>query len=66
MEHIIITKTKEYLILKIPTKSLRQTPKTPTSIEERVIQEGLKALEKGEVTKSFKEAKEAISFLRSL
>ena len=66
MEHITITKTKEYFILKIPTKNLKQTPRTLISIEERAIQEGLRALEKGRVTKSFKEAKEAIAFLHSL
>jgi len=63
MEPITITKTKDYLILKIPTKILGNRK---VSGEEQAIQEGLKALKKGKVSKSFKAAKEAITFLRSL
>ncbi len=63
MESIIISKTKDYLILRIPTKALKTRK---MSGEELAVQEGLKALEKGKVSKSFKTAKEAVAFLRSL
>ena len=66
MEPITITKTKDYLILKIPTKALKYGRKDTSSNEKKIIQEGLNALEKGRVSKPFKTAREAIVFLRSL
>ena len=66
MEQITITKTKNYLILKIPTKGLERNHGHFVSEEERVIQEGLKALEEGRVSKPLKGTKRAIAFLRNL
>ena len=63
MEPITITKTKDYLILKIPTKAFKTRK---ISSEEKAVQEGLKAFEKGKVSQSFKAVKEAVAFLRSL
>ena len=65
MEPITITKTKDYLIFKIPTKTLKYNRKSVSSTE-KIIKEGLNALEKGRVSKSFKTSREAIAFLRSL
>ena len=66
MEPITITKTKDYLILKIPTKALKQKRDGVSPTEKKAVQEGLRALEKGKVSKPFKTAKEAVAFLHSL
>lgn len=67
MEQVTITKTKNYIILKIPTGTLRQEQsKKATSAEVRAVKEGLKALREGRTSKPLKNAKEAAAFLRSL
>ena len=66
MEQVTITKTKNYLILRIPTKTLEHSRSNIVSREERAIREGLKAIEEGRTSRPLKGAKEAIAFLRSL
>lgn len=68
MAQLTIEKTRDYLVLKIPLKSISEKrERIPISSgEQRVIFEGLKALEEGRVSKSFRSAKEAIAFLRNI
>ncbi len=62
------TETKDYVILKIPrTMWVEQEQEDDISPEEKKgIAEGLKALKEGRVSPTFKTARNAIKYLRSL
>ena len=66
MEQVTITKTKNYIILKIPTETLHRESKKPASDEEFAVKEGLRALRYGRISRPLKNAKEAVALLRSL
>ena len=66
MTQLTIEKTKDYLVLKIPLGAIKEKKSLIPSQEEKAVLEGLKALEEGRVSKSFKTTKEAISFLRNI
>jgi len=79
MEQVLVSKTKDYLILKIPLNSVKKRrvliddPARAAVLEclvgkkERVaIARGLEDFERGRHSKVFNNAKEAIGFLRSL
>lgn len=62
-----ITKTKEYLLIKIPLKNLaKEQDVSVFSEDEKAVHEGLKALAEGRVSKKFKTARSATAFLRKL
>lgn len=66
MNQLIITKTKDYLILKIPLKSVNKGTISVSARDKKAITEGLKAIKDKKVSRSFTDTKEATSFLRSL
>lgn len=66
MNQLIITKTKDYLILKIPLRSVNEGTVSVSARDRKVIIEGLKAVKDKKVSQSFTNAKEAISLLRNL
>lgn len=66
MTQLTITKTKDYLVLKILLKVMKERKISILPQEKKAILEGLKAFEEGRVSKSFGNAKEAISFLRNI
>lgn len=66
MAQLTVTKTKDYLVLKIPLEVIKQKKSSISSQEKKAILEGLKAFQEGRVSKSFKDAKEATSFLKNI
>ena len=62
MAELSVTRTKDYLILKIPLREKKAKVLIPVSVE-RAITEGLKAYARGRVAGPFN-AKEAATFLR--
>ncbi len=79
MEQVLVSKTKDYLILKIPLLAVKKrrvfiddqervaVSECLVNKKERVaIAKGLEDFEKGRHSKVFNNAKEAIGFLRSL
>lgn len=66
MTQLTITKTKDYLILKIPLKVMKERKISISPQEKKAVLEGLKAFEERRVSKSFRNTKEAISFLRNI
>jgi hypothetical protein len=66
MEQFLITETKNYLVLKIPLKAIKKRRISVVSDEKAAILEGLKAFKKKQVSKTFNNAGEAITFLRNL
>ena len=65
MPELTVTKTKDYLILKIPLRAVRQGEISVSSRTERMIAQGLKAYAEGRTYGPFN-AKEADAFLRKL
>ena len=65
MQDVIVSQTREYLVLKIPLRSIK---KRSVSIDpERVaVEEGIRAVEESRVSMPFNNAKEATTFLRKL
>ena len=67
MPQLTVTKTKDYVVLKIPRAMWREQDADTVSLEEKKgIEEGMKAMKEGRMSKSFTSAKSAIAFLRSL
>lgn len=66
MTQLTVTKTKNYLILKIPLKVIKERKIFISPREKKAILEGLKTFGEGRVSKPFRNAKQAISFLRSI
>lgn len=66
MEQVLVSQTKDYLILKIPLRAVKKRRIFISDPEKVAILEGLTAIKKGEVSKQFDSAKEAISFLKKL
>ncbi len=64
MQSVTITKTKQFLIFKIPLTALQK--QQSSSREEKAIREGLQAVAEGRISKSFHTAKSALTFLRSI
>ncbi len=62
----IIATTRDYVILKIPWTILAREMGNEKGEERKLILAGLKDIEEGRVSKTFKSAKSAITFLRSL
>ena len=65
MSELTVTRTKEYLILKIPLRAMRRGKVSVSSKTDRAITEGLKAYAEGRTYGPFN-AKEADAFLRKL
>ena len=62
-----ITRTKDHLVIKIPLGSLVGERKLVIASEDqKAVEEGLRAIAEGRVSKKFRTAKEALSFLRKL
>lgn len=61
-----ITRTKEYLVIKIPLQKMEERSFAISSKEEAIIRDGLRAMDAGRVSKRFKTAREAISFLKKI
>ena len=62
-----ITKTKNYLVIKIPIKRLETVRKIRMGSEEKkAVAEGLRAIATGRVSRPLKSEREVISFLRKL
>ena len=66
MNQLVVTKTKEYLILKIPLSSIKRGISSIAQKERDAIFEGLRAVKAGRVSPPFKSAKNAIAFLKTL
>lgn len=66
MPQLTVIKTKDYLLLKIPLKAIKEREILVSSQEEKAVMEGLKALEEGRVSKVFNNTEEALSFLRNI
>ena len=66
MNQLVVTKTKEYLILKIPLSSIQREVSSIAQKEREAVFEGLRAVKAGRVSPSFKSAKSAIAFLKTL
>lgn len=66
MEQVLVSKTKDYLILKIPLLAVRKRRVLIDDPERVAIAKGLEDFEKGRHSKVFNNTKEAIGFLRSL
>ncbi|MBI2049118.1 MAG: hypothetical protein HYT29_01645 [Parcubacteria group bacterium] len=63
MPELTVTKTKDYLILKIPLRAAQRGKFALSPKTERIIAEGLKAYSQGRFAGPF-DAKEAIAYLR--
>ena len=61
-----ITRTKEYLVIKIPLRNVVKRSFSVSLKDQALIHEGLRAVEEGRVSKRFKTTREAASFLRKL
>ncbi|HCE86328.1 MAG TPA: hypothetical protein DEP08_00800 [Candidatus Jacksonbacteria bacterium] len=62
-----IDRTKNYLIIKIPLRGLkRREVVTFDPKDEELVNEGLKAIAEGRVSKSFRNVREAILHLKKL
>lgn len=62
-----ITRTKDYLVIKIPLGRLAAERKIDiVSEDQKASEEGLRAIADGRVSKKFRTARGAISFLRKL
>ncbi|TSC55918.1 MAG: hypothetical protein Greene071421_579 [Parcubacteria group bacterium Greene0714_21] len=66
MNQLVVTKTREYLILKIPLSSIKSGASSIAQEEREAVFEGLRAVKAGRVSPSFQSAKSAIAFLRTL
>lgn len=66
MQQLSITRTKDYVILKIPVKPQGRGVFRIAQKEEELIQEGLEAMVRGQVSKKFKNVREATHYLRNL
>ncbi|MDP2951335.1 MAG: hypothetical protein Q8N55_03040 [bacterium] len=66
MEQILISQTKNYLILKIPLQSKSKSHVLIEDREKKAVLEGLKAVRNGEVSSQFDNVQGAVSFLRKL
>jgi hypothetical protein len=67
MEQVLVSKTKNYLILKIPLLAVKKKRRILIDDPARVaVLEGLKAVEKGRVSKTFSNAKDAVAFLEKI
>jgi len=64
MEQVLVSQTKDYLILKIPLVGLKKRRVVIDDPEKIAIEEGLKAVKEGRITKPF-DYKGAIGFLNS-
>lgn len=64
MGSVTITKTKEFLIFKIPLAALQK--RQTFSREEKAVREGLRAVARGRISKSFHTAESAAAFLRNI
>ena len=60
MGTVTISKTKDYLVLKIPLKALRPRRSVSPSREDRAVADGLRALEQKKIVGPFLSAKTAI------
>ncbi|MBI4281580.1 hypothetical protein HY625_02025 [Candidatus Uhrbacteria bacterium] len=65
MQQVMITKTKQYLIFKIPLSTIQKTSLRLPRVD-KAIADGLKAVVAGRTEGPFKSGHEAIAFLRSL
>jgi len=62
-----ITKTKNYLVIKIPISKLATDHKIHMATDDqKAIAEGLRAIAEGRVSRPLKTAREVTSFLRKL
>jgi hypothetical protein len=66
MSQLTVSRTKEYLILKIPLKSLDEGVISVSKKEKKAIEEGLKAIKQNNVSQTFNTQKEASTFLGDL
>jgi len=66
MEKVLITQEKNYLVLRIPIEAVSGEECLVSGNERVAIAKGMEDFEKGRHSKVFDNAKEAISFLRSL
>lgn len=64
MQSVTITKTKEFLIFKIPLAALQK--RRTFSREEKAVREGLRAVVEGRISKPFHTAESAVAFLQSI
>lgn len=64
MQSVTITKTKEFLIFKIPLAALQK--QRGSSREEKAVREGLRAVAEGRISKPFHTAESAVAFLRGI
>ena len=62
-----ISRTNEYLVIKIPLRQLKRDGETTFSSEdEKAVKEGLRAIAEGRVSKPLKTKREILSFLENL
>ncbi|OIO45429.1 hypothetical protein COX24_02980 [bacterium (Candidatus Gribaldobacteria) CG23_combo_of_CG06-09_8_20_14_all_37_87_8] len=66
MEQILISQTKNYLILKIPLQSKVKSHVLIEDREKKAVLDGLKAVQNSEVSSQFDNVQGAVSFLRKL
>lgn len=63
MEQVLVSKTKEYLILKIPLLAVKKKRVLIDNSARTAVLEGLEAVKKGRVSKVFSNTKDAVRFL---
>lgn len=66
MEQVLVSKTKDYLILKIPLLAVKKRRVLIDDPARTAVLEGLEAIKKGKVSKVFNNAKDAVAFLAEI
>ena len=66
MEQVLVSKTKDYLILKIPLLAVKKRRALIDDSARAAVLEGLEAIKKGRISKAFSSAKDAVAFLNKL
>ncbi len=61
-----MSQTKNYLVLKIPLRSVKEGRVLIDDPERAAVLEGIKAIKEGRISEALNGAKEAISFLKGL
>ena len=65
MEQVLVSQTKNYLVLKIPLQAVKRRRVLIGDPERAAVLEGLRAIEEGRISKPFNNTKEAVACLRT-
>ena len=64
MEQVLVSQTKNYLVLKIPLQAVKKREVLIGDLERAAVLEGLEAIKEGRISETFNGTKEAVAFLR--